>query len=693
MLPSGDRGASRIRRSKNGPRRAVVLALVHVIFALHLAHWYWRGETLSPVEPSESMKTLEAGEVNAGAIFFAAAILATLVFGRFFCGWGCHIIAVQDLCGWLMKKCGVRPKAFRSRLLIFIPLILAVYMFIWPTLKRVAVAPVLERWWPTVRSDLGVVEFPDRGFTNHLMTEGFWDTFGSPLMAIPFLLVCGFAAVYFLGAKGFCTYGCPYGGLFGPADLVSPGKIIVDQDRCHQCGHCTAVCTSNVRVHDEVREYGMVVDPGCMKCLDCVSVCPNVALSFGFAKPALLKGRPRNSRPHRVLDTSLGEDLALGAVFAATFFAWRGAYNQVAMLFAVGIAGCATFIAWKAWRIVRERDVRFSIWQLKRGGNLRPAGAMFLLLSLALAALTAQTGFVNFHRWRADSAYEALAIEKARVLLPGQPEISDRARAEARAALEHYRLASGWRDGGAGLVTPPASDLRAALLMLVTADVASAERLMRRVIERSGAGDELVVDLGRVMVLQGRAEEAAAMYERQLSSNPAFWSVREQWALWMLQHGDGARAIAEAESALTRLPPERFTRTAHARTRLTLSRLYGALGRGEESLAQVVEGARVRPNDPVMHENVAAVVYRVRGDVAMAAAAMARAFELDPSSTLRLLQLAQLELESGKTAEAISHFEEAARREPTGSPRREEVARVLESAGHKDAAERVRSLR
>ena len=40
------------------------------------------------------------------------------------------------------------------------------------------------------------------------------------------------------------------------------------------------VCTSNVRVHEEIREYGGVVDPGCMKCLDCVSVCPNDALSY-----------------------------------------------------------------------------------------------------------------------------------------------------------------------------------------------------------------------------------------------------------------------------------------------------------------------------------------------------------------------------------------------------------------------------
>ena len=71
---------------------------------------------------------------------------------------------------------------------------------------------------------------------------------------MPFLLICGFVIVYFLGAKGFCTYACPYAGFFAPADTVSPGRIVVDHDKCEGCGHCTAVCTSNVRVHEEIRD-------------------------------------------------------------------------------------------------------------------------------------------------------------------------------------------------------------------------------------------------------------------------------------------------------------------------------------------------------------------------------------------------------------------------------------------------------
>src|SRR2546430_2279407 len=85
--------------------------------------------TVSPIEPSETMYTLQKGFINAGFIFFSLAILATLIFGRYICGWGCHILALQDFCGWLLKKMGLHPKPFRSRLLVYVPLVGALYIF------------------------------------------------------------------------------------------------------------------------------------------------------------------------------------------------------------------------------------------------------------------------------------------------------------------------------------------------------------------------------------------------------------------------------------------------------------------------------------------------------------------------------------------------------------------------------------
>ncbi|PYI72898.1 MAG: hypothetical protein DMF08_04945, partial [Verrucomicrobia bacterium] len=100
-------GKTGIRKSKTGRWRAGALMLLNLFMIAHIIQWRFTGRTVSPIEPSETMYTLQNGFVNAGFIFFSLAILATLIFGRFVCGWGCHILALQDFCGWLLKKMGL----------------------------------------------------------------------------------------------------------------------------------------------------------------------------------------------------------------------------------------------------------------------------------------------------------------------------------------------------------------------------------------------------------------------------------------------------------------------------------------------------------------------------------------------------------------------------------------------------------
>src|SRR3954466_5277878 len=132
---------SDIRKSRTGRWRATALIVVNLLMIAHFIQWWMVGRTISPIEPSETMYTLQRGAVNVGFIFFSVALLATLIFGRFVCGWGCHIVALQDFCAWLLKKAGLTPRPFRSRLLIFAPVAAALYMFVWPTASRLLAAP------------------------------------------------------------------------------------------------------------------------------------------------------------------------------------------------------------------------------------------------------------------------------------------------------------------------------------------------------------------------------------------------------------------------------------------------------------------------------------------------------------------------------------------------------------------------
>ncbi|HWB20603.1 MAG TPA: 4Fe-4S binding protein, partial [Phycisphaerales bacterium] len=500
----GDHASTHVRRSKAGPRRAAVLITVQLLLAAHIVYWllskkfgWFGGQTLTPIEPSEGKSFTGDGIINTGLIFFALALLSTLVLGRWFCGWGCHIVMLQDFCGWLMKKIGIRPKPFRSRLLVYVPLVLAIYMFLWPGIYRFVIVPIDARLAAkygdnsplvlNIRNTADLFQIPLGSqpppwkASTRFTTDQFWATFPSYIVAIPFLLICGFGTVYFLGAKGFCTYGCPYGGFFAPLDKLAPARIRVT-DACNHCGHCTAVCTSNVRVHDEVREYGMVVDPGCMKCLDCVSVCPNDALYIGFGAPALLKGRAKKAKPKRHYDMTLFEELVALLMFVFTFYSIRGVYDTVPLLMAAGVSACFTFLAWKSWRVIRDYNAAFHHIQLKLKGGIRPAGLALLIITFVLFTFTAHCAAVQMLPLIARHYDLQVRMDPGLVFSPSPLDLPGEMTDAARKADTFYTLASSVKDGGIALVTTPDLVRRRAALAAMLHDFSSAEKFSRRML-------------------------------------------------------------------------------------------------------------------------------------------------------------------------------------------------------------------
>jgi tetratricopeptide (TPR) repeat protein/NAD-dependent dihydropyrimidine dehydrogenase PreA subunit len=548
------------------------------------------------------MYTLQNGYVNAGFIFFTLAILATLVFGRFVCGWGCHILALQDLCAWLMKRLGITPRPFRSRLLVFVPLLAALYMFVWPTVRRLLTKPPDAPLIPPL--------------TNHLVTSDFWATFPPLAVAIPFLFICGFMTVYFLGSKGFCTYACPYGGFFVLADKVSPGKIRVT-DACNQCGHCTATCTSNVLVHAEVKAYGMVVDPGCMKCMDCVSVCPNDALYFGFGKPSIVE--PQSIKKGYSL--SWPEEILGAVVFLVSFWAVWDVYQLVPMLMALGCATITTFLALRMVRLLRARDLSFHRFVLKAGGRLQAAGWAFAGFALPWIGLNAHSGWVRYHEAAGARAVQGIRVPDELALAVAKPDrwLGPMDRRNIVEGKKHLHAARDY-----GLFVNSEALRKLGWLEHLSGDAAEAVRLLGTAAERD-RGRPKALSLyyrGAILNRLGRPGEALASLDQALAERSDLILAREERgeSLWRL--GRRQEAILAWNDAVGRNP-------ALVLANNLLSGAAAAQGQPDSALAYERQADRSTPSDPYFHWMVGLRLQHV-GMAELAEKHFRRAIQIDP---------------------------------------------------------------
>jgi tetratricopeptide (TPR) repeat protein/NAD-dependent dihydropyrimidine dehydrogenase PreA subunit len=569
---------------------------------VHYVQWLIMGTTISPIEPSETMYTLQNGAINAGFIFFSLAIVATLIFGRFVCGWGCHILALQDLCAWILKKVGLTPRPFRSRLLIYVPLAAALYMFVWPTVARLIAAPKGEALFPQ--------------FTNHLITSDFWATFPPFAVAIPFLFVCGFMTVYFLGSKGFCTYACPYGGFFTIADKLAAGKIRVT-DACNQCGHCTATCTSNVLVHAEVKEFGMVVDQGCMKCMDCVSVCPNNALYFGFGKPAAAVGKSVAKN----YSLTWPEEFLAAAVFLSSFLAVWDVYQLVPMLMALGIAAVTTFLVLRSVRLIRAKDLSFYRWALRLSGKMTAAGWAFLGFAFIWTGLAVHSGWIRYNERAGALAYQNLQIPDELALAQLNP-------ARWLSVSDRENIASGKRSFRAAVdtglfVNSEALPKLAWLEFLAGNTDKSVELLGKAATHQQGQGKALSLYYrGAILNRAGRYDQALTSLDQAVAERPDLIVAREE-------RGESLWQLGRRQDAVDTWNDVIRSNAALPLANSFLASAAATLGDAEAASNYEKQAAQYTPDDPLFHWMLGLRLQNV-GMNALAEKHFSRAIQLNP---------------------------------------------------------------
>jgi len=589
------------RPLKYSRRRAACLAAVYLLMTLHIVHWHISGRTLAPLELNEVMYTFELGIVTAGFFFMVVAVLATTVFGRFFCSWGCHILALEDLSAWLLSKARIRPRPVRSRVLPLVPLAAMLYMFVWPQVSRLLDGrplPILH-----TRTD-------GQGWAS-FMTSNFWRNLPGPWVTAFTFVTCGFAIVYLLGTRAFCAYACPYGAVFALADKLAPGRIVARGD-CRRCGICTAVCQSGVRVHEEATRFGRVINPSCLKDLDCVAACPNGAIAYGIGRPPvfdLLRGQTPMRKP---FDFSWTEDCLIGAMMIVSLAVFRGLYGMVPFLLTLAIGGILGYATVVCRRLVRAPHVQLTNFHLKISGGLTRSGYSFVAAALILAILTIHSAFIRYHEFVGDRRF-ALASARG-----GADEI---AKADAGGALGHFQACDHW-----GLLRPPELLRRMSVLSLMMDRYDLAELYMRRA--RASAPDNAALEQTWAEV-QGRIGQAAA------------------------DRGDLNGAFERFAEAV-RIRPD------NAHFQYNLGVVLSALGRRSEAITAYRRALASDAND-VQSLNNLAFILLAEENAKEAFVLLERAVRQDASFAAARFNLGRAMLDLGRVAEARPQFEAAVR--------------------------------
>lgn len=619
--------------------RAISLGVVYLLMGLHIAHWKIAGTTLAPLELNEVLYTIHLGVVTAGFIFMGLTILSTVVAGRFFCGWMCHILALQDLSEWILEKMKIKPRHIRSRTLLFVPFIAMGYMFIIPQIER------LYKGLPAISLK---VQTDAEGWAS-FVTNDFWRNLPGIGITLFTFFIVGFVIIYLLGSRSFCQYACPYGALFAMSDRLAPGKIKLTGN-CNQCGICTSVCSSHIQVHHEVHHFGKVVDHNCFKDMDCVMACPNEALSYGFTKPTFLKSLRSISSVKKVYDYTLAEDIAILLLFALFLVMFFGLYDSVAFLLAVALAIISAFTIIKAKRLFKEDYSRINSVVLKRSGRLTGAGKGFFAFTGLFIVFALHSLYIRYHQLRGEHYYNDFLK---------QSQASATEAGESLQKADHHLT-----------ITYDAGLYRSAALLRQMASIAIYEKendhavkYLTAMVEKLPHDFEARLKLAKLLILQKQDTEAIKQL-RELSTAEVFSNNDKRLkseALVNLGHLEERNGFPSEALTLYKKSIEEYQENMEAQ--LAAGVLLARSGNPSEAVPYLEKAAIQYKNNPLIENNLASV-YLQQKNYKQARPHLERLLHLQPNNPAALYNLAMVKFKMGETESAIIDLQRIVRENP-----------------------------
>lgn len=238
--------------------------------------------------------SLSARQMVPHLLWAIPLIAATLLMGRFFCGWLCPLGTTLDLVR-LRGKAGApyrQEKAFRTQKYLVLALVLtsaaagslfllpldpitlalrSFALFLYPALNAMVTGGLFAGYEHGILPDLMV--WADTELRGNLLP------LEQPYARLSWLFFGLFGVVVGLNAlrpRFWCRYLCPLGALLG---LVGRWQIAGRrlEPGCVGCGSCAAICRMGA-----IRSSDFSTSAGeCALCGECATVCPNSSISYG----------------------------------------------------------------------------------------------------------------------------------------------------------------------------------------------------------------------------------------------------------------------------------------------------------------------------------------------------------------------------------------------------------------------------
>ncbi len=208
-------------------------------------------------------------------------LLCGLLLGRLVCGWLCPFGLLQEL---LYKipffKSSLPRVLFRTKYLVLLLLVILLPLLLVDTLGYGKV------WFcrllcPAGTLEAGVFNLALRPELRALVRGLFFLKLG--LLGL-ILFLC---LVYF---RFFCAVLCPLGAIYGLFNRLGFLKLLWQDDGCLRCGVCEKVCPMGLSIPQELNS------PECIRCLHCLSACPNRVIRLCFGEIDSFRVSAKSSR-------------------------------------------------------------------------------------------------------------------------------------------------------------------------------------------------------------------------------------------------------------------------------------------------------------------------------------------------------------------------------------------------------------